>query len=405
MRFGIILLILIAICSVIGSVIQQGQNVSYYAQNYGTLHGIILILGLNNIFKQWYFALLLILLCINLTLCSIVRISAVIKGDKNASLSAANAPDTVYLTSAGIKKLEEYLRNIKCKEETSGSAKVFSRGSIGRYGTFITHVAILLTVIFGALALYLPNTVDKTCFPGESITAQDGSVISVETFRIEDETGSLDFTSTIQVTSPSGKQSGIREISVNHPLSFGNLKIYQQTYGTAGSVTVTDLETGAQDDFILNEVSFLSADGLNGLWYQTVYPGYIKDEDGTMTLITSTSGSYTDPVYEFQTLSDGEFTPVLAFPGESVQVMGLEFTFNNPVEYPGLRIKYTPTIVNVLLIISFLLMIAGLYITFFMPVILVKTDSEGYAVCGPKSEKIRLDLKTLLHGYEIEKEE
>ena len=107
MRFGIILLILIAICSVIGSVIQQGQNVSYYAQNYGTLHGIILILGLNNIFKQWYFALLLILLCINLTLCSIVRISAVIKGDKNASLSAANAPDTDYLTSAGIKKLEE----------------------------------------------------------------------------------------------------------------------------------------------------------------------------------------------------------------------------------------------------------------------------------------------------------
>ena len=45
-------------------------------------------------------------------------------------------------------------------------------------------------------------------------------------------------------------------------------------------------------------------------------------------------------------------------------------------------------------------MIVGLYITFFMPPVLVKIDGKGYAVCGPKAENMRLELKALLQNYE-----
>ena len=156
------------------------------------------------------------------------------------------------------------------------------------------------------MALYLPTTTDKSCFPGQSITMDDGSKIFVESFRIEDDEGNLDFTSKIQITNPDGKQSDVNEISVNHPFSFGSLKVYQQTYGTAGSITVRDPETDAEDVFILDDVSFLSIDSINGLWYEAVYPGYLEGDDGNITLITSSSGSYEDPVYQVQLASDGE---------------------------------------------------------------------------------------------------
>ena len=41
-------------------------------------------------------------------------------------------------------------------------------------------------------------------------------------------------------------------------------------------------------------------------------------------------------------------------------------------------------------------MVAGLWILFFMPPVLVKVDDEGYAVGGPKPEGMRLELERLL---------
>lgn len=405
MRFGIILLALIAVCSLLGSVIPQGREVAWYAQNYGSFHGVILLLRLNRVFGSWYFILLLALLCLNLTLCSVLRVRAVVKGGKNAAVKASELKDTVLLTDEGLERLRLYMASVHCKEEKVGEALVFHKNSIGRYGTFITHLAILLTVIFGAAALYLPQVTDRTCLPGESVVMEDGTEIFVDSFSIENADGELDFTSKIRVRLPDGRQSGSESVRVNYPMGFGQYKIYQQTYGTAASITVTNQENGGTDDFTLTETVFLSADGLNGLWYEALYPGCIRDPSGNVTLITSTTGRYTDPVYQVMTASDGVYTPVLAFPGESIQVGELVFSFNDPVEYPGLRIKKTPAAVNALLCAAFALMIAGLFITFFMPPVLVKADKDGCAVGGTKPEGMRMELRELLKDYEREEEE
>ena len=95
-------------------------------------------------------------------------------------------------------------------------------------------------------------------------------------------------------------------------------------------------------------------------------------------------------------LADGEYTPSLAVPGDSLEVLGYRFTFNKPVEYPGLRIKHVSTWVNSLLVAAFTLMIFGLYVTFFYEPVLVKVDGDGLAVGGPKPERMRLELEDLL---------
>ena len=403
MRFGIILLVLIALCSVVGTVIPQGREIAWYAQTYRSFHGYILLLRLNRIFESWYFIALLVLLCLNLSLCSILRIRTVVKAAKGETERAAKTPDTVRLTPEGTEKLREYLTDRHCKAESVGEATVWRRHSFGRYGTFITHLSILLTVIFGALALYTPTVTDRDCMPGESVFMDDGTEIHVHDFRIADDTGRLDYQSHVQITLPNGRRSEIAELKVNHPFSFGPWKLFQQTFGTAGSVTVTDLENGGSDDFLLTEQSYLSADGKSGILYDTLYPDFIRDPGGEVTLITITQGSYPHPIYQAETFSDGVFTPVLAEPGEELTVNKLRFRFNAPVDYPGIRIKHVSRLWNGALAAAFTLMIAGLYITFFYEPVLVKTDKEGYAVLGPKPERMRIELGEELKEYESEK--
>ena len=398
MRFGIILLVLIAALSVVGTVIPQGREIAWYAQTYQSVHGAILVLKLNDVFNSWYFLLLLALLALNLILCSLVRIRTIPKQRelerKQLSQRTAQAAP---LSPEQACRVRQGLLAMHCREtQTEDGARLFTKNEFGRYGSFLTHLSILLTILFGAMALYLPTVSDRTCLPGEALEMDDGTEIAVESFRIENGEGRLDFTSEISIRLPDGQESGIREIKVNHPLSFGPWKVYQQTYGTAGSVTVINLANGGEDTFTLTDLVFLSLDGVNGLWYEAVYPDLIRDPGGNVTLVTNTSGSYPNPVYQVETASDGVYTPILAFPGDELQVGDLKFRFEKPVEYPGLRIKYTPKLVNALLVGAFLLMTAGFYITFFCQPVLVRLDEDGYTVGGPKPEGTRIAVRQWL---------
>jgi cytochrome c biogenesis protein len=400
MRFGILLLCLIAACSVAGTVIPQGREIAWYAQNYPSAHPVILTFRLNRVFESWYFITLLALLCLNLSLCSLLRIRTVVRASRGEAERAAAMPDTVLLRPEGVEKLRAWLEDRHCRSVELDGAVVYHKNGIGRYGTFLLHLSILLTLVFGALALYTPTVTDQSCMPGESILLEDGTEIQVLDFHITDETGRLDYRSHVQVTLPDGRRSEEAELSVNHPFSFGAYKLFQQSFGTAGSVTVTNLETGGTDDFLLTEQAYLSADGITGIFYEMLYPDFIRDPSGNVTFITITEGSYPNPIYQFEVISDGEFTPTLAVPGDELELKGLRFTFNSPVEYPGIRIKHVSRLFNALLIASFMLMIAGLTLAFFFEPVLVKTDAEGYAVGGPKPEHMRIELGEEFREYE-----
>ena len=393
MRFGILLLALIAILSIVGTVIPQGREIAWYAQTYRSFHGMILVLKLYDVFHSWYFQTILVLLGLNLTLCSLLRIRSVRKARTVEKKVLMKMPQNFSMNSQQHDHVADALRSMHCREEKQGESILYTKNGFGRYGSFLTHLSILLTIVFGAMALYIPTIEDRTCLPGESLTMNDGTEIRVNRFQIENDEGQLDFTSEIDVRLPDGRDSGTREIKVNHPLSFGAWKVYQQTYGTAGSVTVQNLDTGLEDTFTLTDLVFLSADGVNGLWYEAVYPDLIRDPSGNVTLVTNTSGSYPNPVYQVETASDGVYTPILAFPGDELQVMNLKYRFEKPVEYPGLRIKYTPGLINVLLCAAFLLLTAGFYITFFCQPILVRLDPTGCVIGGPKPEGMKIAVQ------------
>lgn len=402
MRFGMLLLVIILLLSVAGSLIVQGAAESTYAELYPGVHHLILGLGLDHIFSTWYFLLILFLLCANLTLCTIVRIGRVRKQAAAQVATAAAVKTQTYLDDTGAAMLEHHLKTRRYKRSEAGDAVVWHRNRVGYYGSFVTHLSILLVFVVGALVLYLADTRDVSVYPGDTLTLEDGTQLHVDSFRITDESGRLDFTSSIRITAPDGTEDGPVEIKVNYPHSFRSHKYYQQTYGTCGSVSVTDKTNGARETFTLDEICFLTVDGVNGLWYRAVYPGYIEDEQGNFTLITHTAGAYEDPIYEVLVVSEGANTPVLAFPGEELTVGDLVFTFNEPVSYPGIRIKITPMAFTALLYASFVLMIIGLWLSFFQTPVAITQRGAGYAISGLKTTGTRLELDALLAGHIIE---
>lgn len=390
MQFGLILLGLIIIVSVAGSVIPQNNEAMYYVRNYPNFYQAIFTLKLNQVFSSWYFLALVILLCLNLAVCTFRQLK---KSMADEAVPASFVPQTVFKEGQE-SDVRAYLEGIKCKAETNGEVTRYTGREIGKYGSFLLHFGILLTVFFWGLGSIIPKIHDQTCYPGESIKLEDGTEIRVERFSIEDNTGRLDYASDIEIILPDGRSSGVRTVSVNHPVSMGDYKIYQQTYGTTGKITVTDTE-GHSDSFYVDPQDFLSADGENGIWFDNLYPGYEQDETGALTLITSTSGHYENPVYVFVLRNQGESEQMLAFPGDTVDVGKLTFTFEEPVEYPGLRIKHAPAVINLFLLLSVILLTAGLYLIFFLRPVNVLVSKDGCTAVG-RNEALALSLKQLL---------
>ena len=394
MRFGMILLSGMIACSLAGSLISQGESAMTYVQAYGaTTAKLFIDLGFTDIFHTWYFYTLEILLCGNLILCSIIRFPKTRKVFREMKQKARETETTESIRPGQEEKIRQALKRSGFHQE----GEVWSKNGIGAYGSFLTHVSILVILGFGSLVLMTPKITDRTVMPGESIRLEDGMTVTCLSFHIEDADGKLDYASLLRAESADGQERREQEIRVNEPMRIGGTKIYQQTYGTAGQVLIHNDTNDAEETVWLTEPCFLSIDSRNGVYFQALYPGFIREEDGSYTLITSSSMGYSDPVYSVQSISDGASASVLAFPGETMQIGTVRFTFLDPTEYPGLRIKQVSTALYAGLYFGFGLMIAALYLCFFLAPVCVRVNEEGYGILSPKQQEgLRIRIETAI---------
>ena len=386
MPFANALLAAAALCCGLSSLLPQGRELPYYAENYPRAYLFIYRSHLYDIFKSWYFIAIVTLLCLSLLACTVSMLLRALRAPRGELERAAALPNDEPLDAAGLEKLRLYMASIRCREEKLGGSYVFRKNGFGRWGTFLIHLAILLTVIFGALALYLPELRDLSCRPGESIVLDDGAEIFVDSFSMYNEGGQLDYASVIRITRPDGRSAGPQEIRVNYPMTFGPYKVFQWTYGAEGLVSVRKLSDGSQERFSLEKGDRLSLDGENYLDYFGLYEA--ADENAA-------DGG--DVFYQIRAVREGRSGESEELrPGEKLTLGGYEFSFLDPY-YPGLRIKTMPVrAANSLLEAAFVLLLAGLFICFYLQPVLVKADETGYTVAPPGGERMRRELKKRL---------
>ena len=394
MKAANLLLALVALLCGLSSLIPQGRELPFYAENYPRAYTLIYRTHFYDVFSSWYFVLLMGLLCLSLLVCSVRMFQRALKSSREDVQKAAALPNAERLEPGQLEQLRHWAASRRCREEQIGESFVFHKNRVGYWGLFLLHVSVLLVVVFGVFALAMPRVTDLDCRPGESVTLEDGTEIAVESFSMNNESGQLDYASRIQIILPDGQRSPVQEVKVNYPMTFGKVKVFQWTYGVSPAVMTRSKLDGTVQFFDLDRPAFLSEDGLTGVQYLGTFEAEDQDDPAAEKTV----------FYQVRLVSNGVSMPDMSvLPGESVSLGDWEFIFQDPY-YPGLRVKEMPfPYANSLLEAAMMLLLLGMFLCFYLRPVVVRADETGYTVAGPRPDKLRLELRKLLQKEEESK--
>ena len=202
MKFGMLLLVLVIACSLAGSLIVQQRAPMEYVNRYGAdMAEVIMALGFDDVFSAPYFIVLMAALCLNLTLCSLVRLPKVMRAGKALCAQAEKASVQTALDGDQAKRLDAYFSRKHYHGKETEGRRIYTKNMMGYFGSFLTHLSFLLILLVGAAAVITADVKDQTVMPGETLVLEDGTSVMVESFQIEDETGRLDYASVLTVSS------------------------------------------------------------------------------------------------------------------------------------------------------------------------------------------------------------
>ena len=402
MKFGILLLLIVAGFSVVGSLIPQTFEADWYIENYPRFGETVLALGLHRIFAQWYFIVVCVLLGLSLGIAVISRLLALSKLLPQTLIVPDEGFSPDELDEEKASRLRKYLQKKRYRELNTGQATVYYKNRAGYFGSALVHLSLLLILIFGGLLLSLSDIEDVLLLPGETALMANGSSLHLFSFtRLDEETGREESISVIEVTTSDGRSSGVREIRVNRPLRFNSYIYYQFNHLYAGSITAVDTQTGGWDRFYLVERSFLSADNRTGIWFETVFQGWrIDEETGRIIPLRYDAPIFPDPLYYFMLVDDSVQEYRFAVPGSHVHVGNVRFEFNELINYPGIRVSFSPHPIPALLLFSALLLMAGLFVSFYLSPSILVLKGNRYKLTASQSSGVGFEIKAMLYEGE-----
>ncbi len=263
LRLAIALLLLIALFSISGTVLEQGQAAAFYQANYPehpALFGfitwkVILALGLDHVYRTWWFLALLILFGSSLTACTFKRqIPALRWFSRTWNFYTQPRQFQKFALSAEfsqvvIDDLVPLLEQQRYQVFRQGDALYAHKGLAGRVGPIIVHVGILV-ILLGGIAGAMTGFIAQEMVPsGETFQVKnitdagplaapqfpkDWSV-KVNRFWIDyTPDGTIDqFYSDMSVLDQAGNEVKRKTIHVNEPLRYKGVTLYQADWGVA----------------------------------------------------------------------------------------------------------------------------------------------------------------------------
>ncbi|QGG47764.1 cytochrome c biogenesis protein ResB [Heliorestis convoluta] len=411
MKLGLFLLLVIAITSIAGTIIPQKRM----PQDYGSLYPLYSALGLTDMYASWWFVTLLFLLAMNLFICSFNRMTPLwnlfAKPKAKVSEGYLTRLDH-HLTHQSTKNQEGLCQQVKEDWQGRGyrvveeklDGKVFLHGDKGRYGiwgSFITHVS-LLVILFGAvLGIYfgtegrIAAEVGRTFSLHEvyELTPDEDFKVRVDDFKtIYRDDGSVDaWVSTLTVIDE-GQEVLTEEIRVNHPLNYKGYKFYQSFYGSYIPLRVASPGSPEGVEVTVTERDFVPVPGTNlGVWVAQ----YIPDFDPNLGWVSKSPDPNNPRIIYVLYRGNQQIGIGAATIGEPEILVGGEgaVTFLDYKPYTGLSVRKDPGVGIVWLGCG--LMILGLSLSFYVPhrriwAIIEEKDGKGHFTMGGHAQKNKI---------------
>jgi len=277
-KLALVILFLIAVTSIIGTVIPQKESFEFYVNNFGPqMAQIFTILDIPDMYNSWWFLALLFLLSFNLVICSIDRFPGVWKQVTSDGLAVPAqriekmSTQLRWMSDGAVPEmrdtLSEKLRGKGFKpslKEQDGATVLFAqKGNWTRTGVYIVHASILV-IFLGAIIGYLggfkgsvmvPETMERDrvfLFGGKGMQELDFAV-RCNNFRIEFYPNGMpkEYTSSLTVIE-AGEEVLTKIIEVNDPLTYKGITFYQSSYEPYQDFVITvSSPSGARSTFIV----------------------------------------------------------------------------------------------------------------------------------------------------------
>lgn len=386
LRLAIGLLLAIAVLSATGTVIEQEETAAFYQAHYPehpALFGfltwrVILSLGLDHVYRTPWFLAILILFGSSLAACSLTRQWPMLKGARRWSYltrpqSFQRLPFRTYLPQQSLQGLPERLRRQGYLVFQEGHHLYARKGLIGRIGPILVHVSMLL-ILLGAIWGSIGGFKAQELIPSGSVAsiqhltgAGDLARAHLPTWQIRANRFWIDYAPDGRVKQfysdlsilDQGQEVKRQTISVNHPLSYRGVTLYQADW----SIDSIRIRINNSPTFQIPVVPVRTEAG-NKLWgaFVPTQPDMsqgltllLPDLQGT-ALLYDTEGQWMGSLRQGMSLALDEVAPQ-RFPNP------LTLYLDEVIGATGLQIKSDPGIPAVYL--GFGLLMVGVVMSYF----------------------------------------
>jgi cytochrome c biogenesis protein len=260
LRFAIFILLMIAIISVIGTIIEQNQSIETYKINYPLTNrvfgflswDIIIRFGLDHVYKTWWFISLILLFGLSLLTCTLLQQFPSLKIARRCQFFRTTQQFCRLNISTNLQHLSFSQLLFKIKENNYSIFQQKNivycyKGLIGRIAPIIVHfsmIIILIGAIIGSISGFeaqqiVPKT--ETFHIQNILNNGQVSLIPKVSVRINDfwiaytkQTTINQFYSDLSILNNDGNEVERKTIFVNSPEKYNNIDYYQTDWNIIG---------------------------------------------------------------------------------------------------------------------------------------------------------------------------
>ena len=361
LRLAIALLLIIAVTSITGTVIEQGESLAFYQANYPSdpaLFGfldwrVILVSGLDHVYRTWWYLAILILFGASLTACTFTRQITALRWFSR-TWNFYTKPRQFNKLALSAELSEGSLTAIKPLLLQKGY-KVFERdrslyaqkGVAGRIGPIVVHASMLIILagaIYGGLTGFFAQEIVPSgqvfqirnifdAGPWAAAQVPKDWAVRVNDFWIDyTSEGVIDqFYSDLSVIDENGKELKQKTIHVNEPMRYKGVTLYQADWGIAA------VKVKFNNSPVLEiPMGQLPTEGKSRIW-GTLVPTKPDMSESVSLLATDLQGTLL--VYD----TNGQLISTVR-KGMSTDVNGIQLAIVDIVGSTGLQIKADPGI-------------------------------------------------------------